>query len=157
MRLKQPIVICSTLALIALCIGETTSKEQSNRAEVSGSFTVKMQPQSGDEVDTGRMIINKTYAGGLIGVGSGQLLSKRTGVKGSAGYVAIEHVQGELNGKTGSFTLLHYGIMDRGEQFLKVEIVPDSGTGELSGISGTMSIQNLEGKKVYTLTYNIAQ
>ena len=86
-------------------------------------------------------------------VAEAQMIAAFTDVPGSAGYVAIEHFTGSVDGKTGSFVLQHSGVMNRGDAQLKVIIVPDSGTGELAGISGTLEIDNDEGRHSYVLEY----
>lgn len=74
---------------------------------------------------------------------------------GSAGYVAIERFTGSVGGKAGSFLLQHHGLMDKGEAALTVTIVPDSGTGELAGIAGTLEIENAAGKHSCVLEYEL--
>ena len=123
----------------------------------SGEFEVQFSPQTADEIDVGRTLINKTYRGGLEGLGQGQMLSKRTAVKGSAAYVAIEEFSGNLEGKKGSFTLQHTGTMNRDAPSLTVIVVPDSGTEELTGISGVMRIEQAGGKHSYEFEYTIGQ
>jgi hypothetical protein len=103
----------------------------------------------------GRMSINKTISGGLVGTTVGQMLSAMTDVKGSAGYVALEQVAGELDGKKGSFVLQHTGTMNRGTPTLSVTVVPDSGTGELLGLSGAFAITIADGKHSYEFTYTL--
>lgn len=120
-----------------------------------GEFEVKLTPQADDDFEAGRMTIDKTYHGDLESVGKGQMLSVQTGVQGSAGYVAIEHVTGKLQGRSGSFVLQHSGIMDRGASALTVSVVPDSGSGELSGLTGKLNIIISEEKHFYELTYSI--
>lgn len=124
---------------------------------VTGEFEVQFSPQTEDEINVGRMLISKTYRGGLDGSGQGQMLSKLTAIAGSAGYVAIEEFNGSIQGKKGSFTLQHTGLMNRGTPSLEVIVVPDSGTGELEGISGTMQITVAEGKHSYEFEYTINQ
>ena len=68
------------------------------------------------------------------------MLSAGGTVPGSAGYVAIERVEGELAGRKGAFYLQHNGIMDRGQGALTVQVIPDSGTGDLEGLTGEMKI-----------------
>lgn len=75
--------------------------------------------------------------------------------KTSGVYVAVERVTGTLNGRKGTFILHHTGIMDRGAQNLKITVVPDSGTGELVGISGVMGIDIRDGKHFYTFDYTL--
>ena len=125
-----------------------------------GSFEVKMTPQTWSEspVDNtlGRFLLDKQYHGDLEATSQGQMLSGGDVQKGSAGYVAIEKVTGNLQGRTGSFILQHNGIMNRGVPQLTITIVPDSGSGELTGVGGTMAIQIAEGKHSYELTYTLA-
>ncbi|MGH9591858.1 MAG: DUF3224 domain-containing protein, partial [Bryobacteraceae bacterium] len=85
----------------------------------------------------------------------GQMLTAGTDVKGSAGYVAIERVTGTLQGRTGSFTLQHSGTMAHGALQLLITVVPDSGTGQLTGIAGTFNIQIADGKHSYVFDYTL--
>ena len=110
-----------------------------------GTFEVRLQPlepyaTGGGGIRLARMSIEKTFHGDLQGRSQGEMLSVRTDVEGSAGYVAIEQVSGELHGMFGTFALQHFGIMDRGQNRLILEVVPESGSGELSRLSGTMRI-----------------
>ena len=84
------------------------------------------------------------------------MIAAFTGTPGSAGYVAIEHFTGSVGGRSGSFVLQHSGVMNKGDGQLTVTIVPDSGTGELVGISGTLDINNDEGQHSYVLDYTYA-
>ena len=123
-----------------------------------GKFEVKMQPleayASGKAGATlGRMSIDKTFSGDLEAVSQGEMLSAMTAVQGSAGYVAIEQVEGTLAGKTGTFILQHFGTLEKGADRLVLEVVPDSGTGELVGLAGTMQIIIEEGQHFYAFDY----
>jgi predicted anti-sigma-YlaC factor YlaD len=127
----------------------------------TGSFEVTVQPLSNGEVSAeatlGRMLLTKKFSGDLRASARGQMLSAMTTVKGSAGYVAIDHVTGELDGRNGSFVLQHAGAMNRGAQSLSIMVVPDSGTGELTGLSGTLSINIIDGKHFYDFIYSVSQ
>ena len=101
------------------------------------------------------MTIDKTFSGDIEGTSQGQMLTAMGGVPGSAGYVAVERIEGTLHGKRGSFALLHKGIMDRGAPSLSVVIVPDSGTNELVGISGTFNIIIENKVHAFELDYQI--
>ena len=101
------------------------------------------------------MSIDKQFHGDLTGTGKGEMLSAMTAVEGSAGYVAIERVSGCLHGRTGSFVFQHVGIMNRGEQQLTITVVPDSGAGELVGISGSFTIDIVDGQHQYIFTYSL--
>jgi len=127
----------------------------------TGSFEVSLQPLSNAEVSSevmfGRMLLTKKFSGDLRASARGQMLSAMTTVKGSAGYVAIGQVSGELDGRKGSFVLQHSGAMNRGVQSLTIMVVPDSGTGELAGLSGTLSINIIDGKHFYDFIYAIPE
>jgi hypothetical protein len=123
----------------------------------TGTFEVELAPQTpdGGEPTVGRMSIDKQFKGDLDATSTGQMLAVGTDVKDSAGYVAMERVSGTLHGKKGSFALQHSGTMTRGVPALSVTVVPDSGTGELVGISGRMTIEVAQGKHSYTFDYRI--
>ena len=104
----------------------------------------------------GRLSIAKRYAGDLEAEALGEMLTAATSVKGSAAYVAVERVTGTLAGKRGSFALHHTGVMDRGAPRLAITVVPDSGTDELAGITGTMSITIVEKEHFYDLEYTLS-
>ena len=121
----------------------------------SGTFEVKITPVEGGDNPIGVMVIDKTFHGDLEGKSAGQMLAVRTAVPGSAGYVAMERVEGRLAGRTGSFALQHSGTMDKGAQSLSVTVVPDSGTGDLAGLTGTMNIVIDGGRHDYTFRYSL--
>lgn len=127
---------------------------------VAGEFDVAMSPEHMSVGASGfglhRMALDKRYHGALDASGNGEMLSFMGAVQGSAGYVAMERVEGTLDGLRGGFTLQHSGIMERGQPSLSVLVVPDSGSGELTGISGKLAIRNENGKHFYTLDYVIA-
>lgn len=124
---------------------------------ITGTFEVKLVPQAHEDnvgdPSVGRMSIEKQFFGDLDATSKGQMLAVRTEVSGSAGYVAMERVVGTLQGRSGSFALQHSGIMTRGEKQLSVSVVPDSGTDQLMGLSGTMGIEIVEGKHLYTFNF----
>jgi hypothetical protein len=126
--------------------------EAARAARASGAFDVKLTPQSGGEAGPdaptlGRMSIDKQFHGDLQGTSQGEMLTAAGSThKDSAGYVAVERVTGTLHGRKGSFALQHNGIMTRGTPQLTITVVPDSGTGELTGLAGSMTIR-IEGKK----------
>ena len=128
-------------------------------ARASGLFEVKLSPQPlGDasaDASLGRMLIDKTFSGDLVGTGKGEMLIAGTAIKGSAGYVAIERVTGTLGGRSGSFVLQHTGTMDRGAPQLSVTVVPDSGTGQLTGLAGKLAIIIADGKHRYEFDYTL--
>jgi len=119
-------------------------------AHAKGTFEVKLTPQA-----PGRMSIDKQFHGDLEATSKGEMLTAGTSVKGSAGYVAIEQVSGALHGRTGAFVLQHSGAMTRGVPQLTVTVVPDSGTGELEGLAGKMTIDIADGKHSYEFEYTL--
>jgi hypothetical protein len=118
----------------------------------SGTFEVKLAP-----VAPGRMSIDKQFHGDLEATSTGEMLIAATEVKGSAGYVAIERVTGKLHGRAGAFTLQHSGTMTRGVQQQSVTVVSDSGTGQLVGLAGKMTIKIADGKHFYDFEYTLAE
>lgn len=117
---------------------------------------VTAQDDKSDEPLLNRMTLDKQYHGDLEGTGKGQMLTAGTEVKGSGAYVAIEKVTGTLKGRAGSFVLQHSGTMTQNAPQLSVTIVPDSGTGELKGITGKMVINIAAGgKHSYDLEYTL--
>lgn len=127
---------------------------------IIGTFNVKLTPvetfYSGDGINKlGRLTIDKQFSGALEATSKGEMLSAMTQKEGSAGYVAIENVEGILDGKSGSFVLQHYGQMFSDSYHLTLEVVPDSGTNELFGLSGSMKIINEGGEHKYEMTYKL--
>lgn len=125
---------------------------------IRGEFDVKMLPQPADPAlgeAIGRMALDKRFHGSLAATSKGHMLAFRSPVDGSAGYVAMEQVDGTLDGRKGTFVLQHSGTMDRGIASLVLTVVPDSGTGELLGLTGSMQILIDGGKHFYVFDYVI--
>ena len=130
--------------------------------KAKGTFKVTLNPLEPyatgvDGVNLGRMSIDKTFSGDLHGISQGEMLSAMTAVQGSAGYVAIEQVTGTLNDRTGSFALQHYSTMAQGKDNLMLEVVADSGSGALKGLTGSMSIRIEQGVHYYEFDYQLEQ
>ncbi len=127
--------------------------------QAKGTFVVKLEPLAfegqPDGSTLGRMSIDKQISGDLVATTRGQMLSAMTDTRGSAGYVAIERVDGTLNGRQGSFVLQHTGSMNRGTPSLSVTVVPDSGTGGLVGLAGEFKIVITEGQHSYEFNYTL--
>jgi hypothetical protein len=127
---------------------------------ISGKFEVKLSPldvsvEGIAGINLGRMSIDKTFYGALDATSKGEMLTAMTSVKGSAGYVAVEQVSGTLSDKEGSFVLQHFGTMDKGKDYLMLQVVPDSGTDQLSGLTGTMVIKIEDGQHYYEFEYKL--
>ena len=144
----------------------SNQKETVMTGHASGTFDVKLTPQAEDDksqemksenLTMGRMTIDKQYHGEIEGTGRGQMLTAGTPVKESAGYVAIELVSGSLQGRKGSFLLQHTGTMNRGVPQLSITVVPDSGTEELVGLSGTLTIKIEGGMHYYDFNYTLSK
>jgi hypothetical protein len=160
--------ICLLFALISSVAAQDSSKAtQPNNKDVlmtghaTGTFDVKVVPQAADDQSkpaaVSRMSIDKQFHGGLEGTSRVEMLTAGTDVKGSAVYVAIEQVTGTLAGHKGSFLLHHTGIMTRGTPQLTVSVVPDSGTGQLVGLTGEMNITIADGKHSYNFAYTLPE
>jgi hypothetical protein len=158
---------------ISLCLGATptaqaqtrstapatASRETTVTTRATGTFEVKMTPQPADSAGStalGRMTLDKRFHGDLEGTSKGQMLAAGTAVKGSAGYVALEEVTGTLEGRRGTFVLQHSGTMNRGAPQLSITVVPDSGTDELAGLTGRMTIDIADGKHSYDFNYTLS-
>ena len=129
--------------------------------KITGKFDVQLNPldthhQGKDGINLGRMSIDKSFNGELNATSKGEMLSAMTSVEGSAGYVAIEQVTGILSGRRGSFVLQHFGTMDKGIDRLILEVVPDSGTHQLVGLTGSMVIIIEETQHYYEFEYQLA-
>ena len=125
----------------------------------AGKFDVKLHPQpladASSDATLGRLSIDKQWHGDLAGTSKGEMLSAVTAVKGSAGYVAIERVTATLHGRAGTFVLQHTGTMTRGEPQLSVTVVPDSGTGRLTGLTGQLAIKITGSDHSYEFDYTL--
>jgi hypothetical protein len=146
------------LVLGGIALAQTKMTTQ----HATGTFDVKITPQKPDnppaeESKVGRMSIDKQFHGDLEATSKGEMLAAQTETKGSAGYVAMERVTGTLRGRKGSFVLQHSATMDRGKPSLSVTVVPDSGTGELVGLTGAMKIIIEAGKHSYEFDYTLPQ
>jgi Protein of unknown function (DUF3224) len=148
----------ATYAQAGSRISGTIQKEAVMTAR--GTFNVKMVPQPADDAAGGpfsRLFLDKTFHGDLDATSKGQMMGAFTAVEGSAGYVALELVSGTLNGRKGSFIFQHAGTMSKGVPTqLSVTVVPDSGTEQLTGLTGTMVIIIApDGKHSYEFEYTL--
>ena len=156
------IVLGLTLACVAISVRADAGASESIQKEVTmtarGTFEVKMTPQPQDDGAGGgfdRLFGDKQFHGELDAVSKSQMLAARTAVEGSAGYVALELVTGKLNGKRGTFVLQHKGTMRKGVYNMDITVIPDSGTDELVGIAGKMTIIIEGSKHSYNFEYTL--
>lgn len=162
-------IVSLSLLIVSALSPQTNPKTANSEPKASimtnhakGTFAVKVSPQKPDNKDAevanfGRISLDKQYHGDLEGTGKGEMLAAGTEVKGSAGYVAMERVTGTLHGRSGSFVLQHSGTMARGTPQLTIRVVPDSGTGDLVGLSGTMTINIADGTHSYDFEYRLGE
>lgn len=126
---------------------------------VHGTFELTAHPEPPwsdvDGVVLARNRFVKRFTGPLEATSEVHMLAARSPVPGSAGYVALERVTGALAGKAGSFVLQHRGVMDRGARTLQVTVVPDSATGALTGLTGAMDIEIVDGVHHYRFEYEL--
>jgi hypothetical protein len=159
-------VATTALAALALAAGvaraQTEPRGKTMTMQAKGPFDVKVVPlvqKTHDGGTTlGRFSLDKHFHGDLEGPSQGEMLTAATAVEGSGGYVAIERVDGILAGRKGTFVLQHLGAMSGGAPLLTITVVPDSGTGELVGLAGTMRIViEPDGKHLYELDYSLPE
>jgi len=147
-------LILDAMTTIINSYNTTTSITEEKIMKAIGEFQITMEPQKDTSTPAGRMTISKVYSGGLVGTGTGQMISKRT-ENGASVYSAIEEFEGTLDGKKGAFTLFHTGFMSASKQELKVIIVEGSGRGDLHNIKGELSINQDNGQHQYELKYSL--
>jgi hypothetical protein len=162
MKIARLTILCLTLAQGAAAISQTGKGTLMSQTatHATGTFEVKIEPQPADEkagAALSRMLLDKQFHGDLEATSKGTMLAAGTTVKGSAGYVAMELVTGTLKGHTGTFVLQHTGIMTRGVPQLTITVVPDSGTGQLVGLTGKMTINIADGKHSYDFEYTLPE
>jgi hypothetical protein len=140
----------------------TPTKKAIMSLHATGPFEVKIDPQPADEkgggAAIGRMFLDKQFHGDLEATSKGTMLAAGTGAKNSSGgYVALEIVTGSLKGRTGTFVLQHSATMNRGVPQLSITVVPDSATGQLTGLAGKMNITIADGKHSYDFEYTLPE
>ena len=120
----------------------------------TGSFDVTITPQeSAADAPVARMLLYKEFHGALQAIAHGEMLAAHEPLTGAGVYVAIDRVTGTLDGRSGSFLMAHRGIANADGQSLDIVIVPGSGTGQLTGITGSVGIRIEEKKHFYTIDY----
>jgi hypothetical protein len=128
----------------------------------TGTFVVKITPAEassiGQQAGISRMTIDKTFSGALEGTSKGEMLTGGTESTGAMAYVALERVTGKLDGRVGSFLLMHNAVMLKGvpsSGVMQITVVPDSGTAELAGLTGKMIITIEGGKHSFDFEYQL--
>jgi hypothetical protein len=154
--------ICLGACLLMRAQTPTTNsiaKDALMSLHAEGTFEVKNSPLGADDAlastSIGRFGLDKQFHGGMEGISKGEMLGAGNPATGTAGYVAIEQFTGTLDGRSGSFALQHFGTMQDNKFDLLVKVVPGSGTGELIGLSGTMTITPVNGKHSWKFDYTL--
>lgn len=128
--------------------------------QAKGAFDIKGTPHPATDMaeglNVGRMTFRKRFHGDLEGTSVVEMLGVMDKALGSGGYVALERITGALAGRSGSFVMQHSSTMTRGKPTQSITVVPDSGTGELTGIAGTMTIDIVDGKHFYVFDYTLS-
>ena len=154
----KPLLLISLFS-VALAAQTSKPKDSPMSHRATGAFDVKITPLESsvkDDKAFGRLGGDKVYHGDLDATAKAEMVAYGTGAAGSSGaIVGIEKVTGKLGGKSGSFVLAHRGLMDAGKPTYSVIVVPGSGTGELTGINGTMDIIIENGKHSYVFDYTL--
>jgi len=156
-----------TLAAVA-CLGfvfmqngraAQSPSQKAATAAARGTFDVRLTPQAvADKINEGtlaRYSASKQWHGDLEGTSTAEMLSAGDPSKGFGGYVAMERVEGTLGGRRGTLVLQHSGTLERGEQKLSITVVPNSGTGDFTGLAGSMKIEIAGGKHSYVFEYSL--
>lgn len=152
------VLMASALAAVPAAGGNAAEGETTMTETAHGPFDVTMEPAHEQTLEDGnavaRFTMEKQYRGELQAAATGELLTAGTNVEGAAAYVGVEHVEGSLDGRQGTFLLAHKGTMAHGDQQLSITVVPESGTGGLAGLEGEVKIDIAEdGKHFYTFEY----
>lgn len=158
-KLRATLPVLFSISFFLFSSTRAAQKDPNMPLHATGTFDVKITPldpafKSDDNV-LGRFSLDKQFHGALEATSKGEMLSAAGTIKGSGGYVAIERVTGTLDGRAGTFILQHNGTMQNAVFHLNVIVVPDSGTGQLSGLQGSMEIIIKDGKHSYNLAYTL--
>jgi Protein of unknown function (DUF3224) len=155
-KFRAALLLLLPISVLAL---RAAQKETPMPHHATGTFDVKVTPLEpsfkAEDNSIGRYSLDKQFHGALEATSKGEMLSGMGTVKGSGGYVAIERVSGSLDGRTGTFILQHNGTMQNGVYHMKVIVVPDSGSAQLTGLQGAMEIIIKDGKHSYDFSYTL--
>jgi hypothetical protein len=165
MRVRFRAAAAITMMSLALAMSVAAQKEtHMSMIHAKGSFDVKMVPAEASDFekanDIARFTSDKTWHGDFEGVSHVEMITGSTASTGSMAYVAIERMTGKLNGRQGSFTFAHRASMMKGDSAsageLSITVVPNSGTGELTGLTGSLTIHiDGQGKHTWTFDYSL--
>lgn len=108
------------------------------------TFTVDLTPAEILAGAADRFDLAKTWTGALEGTSRGTMLAAGDPAGGSASYIATEVFEGTVDGRPGTLTLQQLGTLVEGVPELLYVIAPGSGTGELAGLTGTLTIGTIE-------------
>jgi hypothetical protein len=124
-----------------------------------GSFEVTMNPEpplfERGGLTVARATFDKRFSGPLQATSVVWFTSVRTPDPASAAYVAIERIDGTLDGRVGSFVVTHLATSTGDGRSLEIAIVAGSGTDALAGITGRMTIHVEGGRHTYEIDYTL--
>ena len=165
MRIRRVSKLAAAFAVVAVVASGVAGAEEGEKgkpmSEARGSFEVKVTPAAdekfSDGTSLGRYTLAKEIHGDIEGTSRGEMLAGGTSIEGSGGYVAMERIEGALHGRRGSFLLQHVGTMTKaGGYEMRITVVPDSGTGDLVGLSGSFEILFVGKRHDYRFVYSLA-
>lgn len=158
MKSAARLLLALAVSLPAAALAQTHTEPVTMHA--TGHFDVKVSPQTPDNPQAkasglARLSLDKQFHGDLDAISQGEMLAAGDGST-SGAYVALETVSGKLHGRSGSFALVHRALMVAGTpREWTVVVVPGSGTGELVGLDGSMTITIADGRHDYDFSYTL--
>ena len=104
-----------------------------------------------------RASVTKAYTGDIVGEGQVEYLMMYRS-DGSATFVGLERIVGQIAGKSGSFVLQRTGVFEGGQAKESYSVIHESATGELHGLLGDgISALGHGTDYPFTLNYELAQ
>ena len=161
----RTLVLAALVSLAAAPFPQSTHQEPTMPAtqtsiqlNAAGTFDVQIAPTGHAPDDSLQSLsLAKTYHGDLEATSRGEMLASGGPPSTNGGYVAMERITGKLTGRAGSFSAMQLGTMSTGTvPQITMQIVPGSGTGDLSGLYGTMTIAVTSGQHHYTIHYGFS-
>lgn len=125
-------------------------KNMTEAKRATGTCNAMLSSELADSASA-RISLDKEFHGALEGSSKRELMNVSDHEIGSR-HMLVERVTGTLHGRSGGFVLRYSGITDDGTSFV---VVPGSGTGDLNGISGTMTIRMEHGEHLYNFEYTL--
>jgi hypothetical protein len=123
---------------------------------IVAEFEVTAWDNIPDDPPVGKALVKKSYQGPVTGTSVADLITCGANETQRA-YVASDRFTGEVEGRAGGF-VMHHGATQDGDDFnLFGHIVPGSGTGDLTGIRGSVRFEHDENGAKFTLDYDLPE